>query len=74
MNKSQVDFAERKAKEIFDKWNDGTGFIKPGTGYYDEVMSCIEDAVHCGIQIAIFGDIEVMEGEIVKNRILKTEL
>lgn len=57
MNKSQVEYAERKAKEHFDKWNDVTGVYQVGTGYYDEILSCIEDSVHIGIQIALYNKV-----------------
>lgn len=73
MTRSQVDFAERKAKQLFDKWNEVTGAYPVGTSYYDEICGTIEDAVHVGIQMAMFGDVEIIDGEIVKERIITTK-
>jgi hypothetical protein len=68
MKKSQVDYAERSAKDIFDDWNEVTGFVQPCVSNYDEFMSVIEDAVHIGIQMALFGEIKRNEdGEIVRT-------
>jgi hypothetical protein len=53
MNKGEVNYAERKALEQFDKWNDVTGVFTQGTGYYNEVVEWILDAVHIGIQRAL---------------------
>jgi len=53
MKQGKVDNAVRRALNIFDNWNDTTGFILPHTGYYYELQSVIEDAVHCGIQQAL---------------------
>lgn len=69
MNKSQVDYAERKAKEQFDKWNEVTGFVQVGTGYYVEMESVIEDAVHIGIQMALYGKVEFGEDGSIKRNI-----
>lgn len=68
MTKSQMEFATRKAKENFDRWNDTAGFVQPCTGAYDEIMSLIEDAVHIGSQVAIYGDVATEGCEIIKNR------
>lgn len=57
MTKEQVLYAERKALEVFDKWNDVTGIVVPCSGYYSEIKGVIEDAVHIGIQMALKGDI-----------------
>lgn len=66
MNKAQVDYAERKALQLFDQWNEATGvFDPPCFGYYNEVAGCIEDAVHCGIQMALNGKIMVEDGRVV---------
>ena len=46
------DFAIRRALNLFDKWNDVTGFVPKFTGYYYELQGIIEDAVECGIQVA----------------------
>ena len=69
MNIGQVEYAERKAMKKFDEWNDVTGCYPPGTGYYAEIQDCIEDAVHIGIQIALFGYVKYDEdGNIRKPR------
>lgn len=57
MKKGQVEKAERLALNQFDKWNDVTGFVPDDTGYYYELQSIIKDAVHIGIQMAIFGKV-----------------
>jgi len=53
MNKGEIDDAIRRALNIFDKWNDVTGVVPKGTGYYYELQGVIEDAVHCGSQGAL---------------------
>lgn len=45
-----VESANRRALNIFDKWNNITGFVPKHTGYYYEIQGIIEDAVHCGVQ------------------------
>lgn len=60
--KGELAFAIRRALNIFDAWNDVTGFVKPFSPYYYEIQSCIEDAVHCGAQVAI-GIHEPLESE-----------
>jgi hypothetical protein len=52
MKKGELDNAIRRALNIFDTWNDVTGFVEKNTGYYYEIQSVIEDAVHCGAQAA----------------------
>lgn len=70
MNKGQVDYAERIALAILDEWNDVVGFFTPGESYYGEITSIVEDAVHCGIQTAIFGDIKKDDdGNVVRRRL-----
>ncbi len=51
--KGEVDFAVRRALNIFDEWNDVTGYVPKFSGYYYELQSVIEDAVHCGFQRAL---------------------
>jgi hypothetical protein len=68
MNKGKVDYAERRAKELFDKWNDVAGVFDPGTSYYAEIAACIEDAVHCGIQTALYGNVKIKDGNVVRER------
>jgi hypothetical protein len=53
MTKGQIESAIRRALDIFDEWNDCTGFVKKHTGYYYEMQGIIEDAVHCGAQEAL---------------------
>jgi hypothetical protein len=53
MEKGKCDAAERRALNLFDKWNDVTGFVPKFTSYYYELQACITDAVHCGIQQAL---------------------
>ena len=53
MTKGEVESAERRALNLFDKWNDITGIFTKHTGYYYEIQSIIKDAVHCGIQGAL---------------------
>ena len=68
MNKGQVAYAERLALKKFDEWNNTAGAFIPGQGYYSEIEACIEDAVHIGIQIALFEKIHYNDdGEIVKS-------
>ena len=64
MNQGQLDDAIRRALNILDKWIDVTGFVEKNTGYYYELQSVIEDAVHCGAQAATgdFKKLEIEEG------------
>lgn len=72
MKKSEVDYAERKALEVFDKWNDVIGMFGIDGGYYPEITSVIEDAVHIGIQMALFGEvIKNSDGEIVREHSIR---
>jgi len=52
VTQGQFDSAVRRAFNLFDKWNDVTGFVPKDTSYYYELQACIEDAVHCGAQAA----------------------
>lgn len=67
MNKGQVRYAERKAMENFDRWNEVVGMFKPTTGYYAEIEGVIEDAVHIGIQMALKGELSYDEDGNVKR-------
>ncbi len=60
--KGEIEFAKRRALNLFDKWNDCTGFVPKFSGYYYELQSVIEDAVECGVQQAI-GVHEPLEDE-----------
>ena len=62
MKKGQVKSAIRRALNLFDKWNDVTGYVTKHTGYYYEMQAVIEDAVHCGIQEAL-QDFKKLESE-----------
>ena len=53
MQKGQLNYAIRRALNMFDKWNDVTGCFDKGTGYYYEIQSIIEDAVNIGVQEAL---------------------
>jgi hypothetical protein len=68
MNRSQVDYAERKALEEFDKWNGITNVFDVGTGLYSEIQAVILDAVHIGIQMAMYNKVETdKEGNIKRS-------
>lgn len=60
--KGEVEYAVRRALNKFDEWNDVTGVIAKHTGYYYEIQSVIEDAVHCGFQRAL-GDEQPLPSE-----------
>lgn len=68
MKKGEVQEAERLALNELDKWIDFTGAIGKHTGYYYEMQSVIEDAVHIGIQMAINGKVEYKKDKTVKRR------
>lgn len=55
MNKGQVDDAERKALNVLEEWNEVTGALDVNGSWYRECQSVIEDAVHIGIQMALYG-------------------
>lgn len=57
MKRGQVEKAERLALNMFDRWNDVAAVIQEGSGYYYEAQSCIIDAVHIGIQMALLGKV-----------------
>lgn len=60
--KGEIEFAKRRAMNIFDKWNDVTGLVPKFTSYYYEIQSCVEDAVECGVQVGV-GVHELLESE-----------
>jgi hypothetical protein len=62
MKRGELDNAVRRALNIFDKWNDVTGYVTPHQGYYYEIQSLIVDAVHCGAQAAT-GDYKKLDSE-----------
>mgnify|MGYP003437380168 FL=1 len=68
MNIGKVKDAERFGLNCLDKWNDVTGAVAKNSGWYYELQSVIEDAVHVGIHMALFGEVKTNdEGEIVKH-------
>lgn len=62
MTKGEEESAIRRARNIFDKWNDVSGLVPKHTGYYYELLSLMDDAVNCGIQQAL-GVSELLESE-----------
>ena len=67
MKKGEVDYAERKALDLFDMWNDSTGVVQKHTSYYYEIQACIIDAVHCGIQMALNKKINIQDGNVIRG-------
>lgn len=67
MQKGQNNYAKRKALELFDSWNDVTGVITKFGCHYYEICSVIEDAVEIGSMIALGIDIEIKDGELLKE-------
>lgn len=61
MTKGEVETAVRKAYNQLDIWNDVTGAVQPDSGYYYELQAVIEDAVHIGIQMALYGKVDLDE-------------
>lgn len=62
MTKGDIELATRRAHNIFDEWNNTTGIVVKGSGYYFELLGVITDAVHCGAQQAT-GDFKKLESE-----------
>lgn len=62
MTQGELDYAIRRALNLFDKWNDVTGVPAKFSSWYYEIQGVIEDAVHCGAQQAL-GDIKQLESE-----------
>lgn len=62
MQLGEIESAERRALNLFDKWNDVTGFVSKHTSYYYEMQGVVKDAVHCGIQQAL-KDIKPLDSE-----------
>ena len=71
MNQEQIDYAVRQALKLFDEWNDVSGCFDPpgGCSQYSELIGVITEAVHCGIQTALFGNVKIENGEVVKPRL-----
>ncbi len=53
--------AKRIALNRLDEWNDVTGFVEKHSGYYYELQSLIEESVHIGAQMALFGQVSFGE-------------
>jgi len=53
MQKGQKEYAQRKALELFDAWNDVTGCFPKFTSYYYEICAVINDAVEIGSMVAL---------------------
>ena len=51
--KGNIDYATRRAFNKFDEWNNVSGMFEKHSGYYYEIQWVIEDAVHCGFQMAL---------------------
>lgn len=52
MQKGELEYAIRKAQDVFDQWNNCTGLIPKFCGYYYEALSVIETATKIGARIA----------------------
>jgi len=52
MTRGQLEYAQGKARELFNRWNDVTGLVPECTGYYYEIIGCIDDAVDIGARVA----------------------
>ena len=68
MQKGQKEYAERKALECFDAWNDVTGCFEKFSGYYYEMCSVIRNAVSIGSMVALDVDFDIIEGEPVQRK------
>jgi len=58
----EMQFAKRRARNLFDDWNDVTGQIAKFSGYYYEIMDIIDDAAECGVQMGV-GVYEKLDSE-----------
>lgn len=67
MSKGQVRRAEAYAIVHLQRWLEQTGAIGLHTGHHSELESIIEDAVHIGIQMALFGKVEFDDDGLVKR-------
>lgn len=55
MMKGELEYAIRKAQNLFDEWNDVTGVPVKGCSWYYEILSIIEGAVKIGAKVACEG-------------------
>ena len=70
MTKGEYEYAERQALRILDDWISVTGIFHPSDSYYNELCGIISDAVHCGVQTALFGNVKRdNDGNVVRYRI-----
>lgn len=67
MKRQLVITAESIARTKLYEWINLTGQIGIGSGYHSELDGLIEDAVHIGIQMALFGKVEFDEDGLVKR-------
>lgn len=67
MNRGQVRRAEAYAVVHLQEWLEETGAVGLHTGYHSELESIIEDAVHIGIQMALYGKVEFDEDGFLKR-------
>ncbi len=67
MNRGQVRRAEAYAIVHLQEWLEETGAIEPHTSYHSELESIVEDAVHIGIQMALYGKVQFDEDGLVKR-------
>lgn len=64
--RGRVDYAVRIAHNELDKWNDTANIVEKHTGSYYELQSVVEEAVHIGIQVALYGKVlRNQDGEII---------
>lgn len=61
MTKQQLTYAERQACIILDEWLEVTAVVPINSSYHSELESIIEDAVHIGIQTALYGKVNKKE-------------
>lgn len=67
MQKGQKEYAQRKALELFDSWNDVTGCFTKFTGYYYEICGIIRDSVEIGSMVALDVPFEIKDGELIQH-------
>ncbi len=68
MQIGQSNYAKRRALEIFDKWNDVSGFCEKFSSYYYEICAVIEDAVEIGSMVALNVPFKIVGGELFKGK------
>ena len=69
MKVSQIEYAKRRALQVFDEWLDVTGLVERHSGYYDELCSLIETAVDIGSMVALEVPFHINDdGEAVEDK------